>query len=69
MAVIKLTDEEWYTTEAQRVLEALRSWLPRQGMSVAEVKSRLRASGFGHTDEEFQEIAQRLVADGRITIE
>jgi len=69
MAIVKFTEEEWYATETQRVLETLRAWLPREGMSVAEVKAWLLASGFGHTDAEFTEIAQRLVADGKISVE
>jgi len=35
---------------------------------VAEVKARLLASGFGHTDAEFTEIARRLVAGGKIVL-
>jgi len=68
MAIVKLTDEEWYTIETARVLECLKAWLPPEGMAVAEVKARLLASGFGHTDAEFTEIARRLVAGGKIVL-
>ena len=68
MPVVKFTDEEWYTTETQRTLDTLRAWLPHQGMTVAEVKAQLLASGFGHTDAEFTEIARRLVAGGKIMV-
>ena len=68
MPTVKFINEEWYATETQRVLETLRAWLPRQGMTVAEVKARLLASGFGHTDAEFTEIAKRLVVNGKIAL-
>ena len=68
MPVVKLTDETWYETETARVLECLRAWLPHEGMAVAEVKARLLANGFGHTDAEFTEIARRLVAGGKIVL-
>ena len=68
MPLVKFTDDEWYTIETQRVLDTLRAWLPHEGMPVAEVKARLLASGFGHSDAEFTEIARRLVADGKITV-
>ena len=68
MAIVKLTDDAWYEAETERVLECLKAWLPREGMAVAEVKARLLASGFGHTDAEFTEIARRLVAGGKIVL-
>ena len=68
MPTVKFTDEEWYTVETQRVLDTLWAWLPHEGMTVAGVKARLLASGFGHSDAEFTEIARRLVAGGKITL-
>lgn len=68
MPIIKLTDDEWYKHEAERVLECLKAWLPREGAPVAEIKAKLAASGFGQSNEEWTEIGQRLVAQGVIQI-
>ena len=68
MATVTLTDEEWYTVQSERVLDALRAWLPREGATVATVKAKLRANGFAFTDAEFAEIGNRLVAAGHVEI-
>lgn len=69
MPIVKLPSEKWYAREAARALECLKAWLPREGMTVAEVKARLAASGFGHSDEEWLQVTRLLIDAGEITIE
>jgi hypothetical protein len=69
MAIVRLSEEEWYSRQSAKVLEALAATLPHAGRTVAEVKEYLKNSGFdSYTDAEWQEIARRLVAGGKIVI-
>ena len=68
MPTLKLTDQDWYTHQAARVLDALHAHLPHAGITLTRAKAYLTSAGFDFTDEEWQEIATRLITAGNIEI-